>query len=429
MQYTTKPYQPLRGSISVPADKSITHRALIFNSLAQHEALIDNPLLAKDTLATINALRNLGVKIQINPQNSQILLKSKSFTQPLTAVNCGNSGTTARLLCGLLARSPLRVTLTGDDSLRNRPIQRVAYPLSLMGVYFDNQTTLPMTIAGTVNLKPINYHLSVASAQVKTALLLAALQASGTSYIHLTGACRDHSERLFELMGVELQVEQKTIKINGPQTIHSQSMVVPGDFSAAAFWIIAATLVPDSELLIKGVGVNPSRTGLLTVLNAMGADISFTNQRIVSNEPIADLIVKSANLIATEVTEELIANLQDEIPILLIAAAFAKGTTVIHGISELRVKESDRVTAMQQGLIACGIAVEVILDTIKVTGNLIQPANIKSFSDHRIAMAFIIAGGCSGVPMTVDNVNCIDVSYPNFLKATQRWHKMVSFPL
>ena len=413
--------RPLRGNIVVPPDKSITHRALIFNALAEGRAILQNPLNAEDTQATIQVLRQLGTSIDwLDTDTIEIKGLAGKFNQPAQPLNFANSGTSVRMCMGLLAAQPFRVTYSGDDSLSKRPMARVLLPLQTMGIQQAKSTFLPITLIGNTQLHGIEYTLPMPSAQVKTAILLAAIQARGKTCVTLPAECRNHSEILLQQMGITLAIDQLTTQLYGPQRLTACSIAIPGDFSAAAFWIVAACIIPNSTLTIKNVGINPTRTALLDVLKQMGATIHIENSRSSGGETIADLHILAAPLSGVTINPAMIANLQDEIPILLIAAAFASGATEIRGAAELRVKESDRLQAMSEGLRACGIQTELYSDGILVRGGKVTTASIKSYGDHRIAMAFLIAGLCSQQLVAVDNIACIKTSYPNFINELER---------
>lgn len=406
----------LQGTLQVPADKSISHRALIFNALAKGAAVIQNVLSADDIFATINVLQQLGVHIEwLDKSTLKIQGIGGQFHQPKQPLYFANSGTAARILLGALAASPIQVTLTGDASLSKRPMTRVLQPLQQMGLITQLESNLPITIKGNSNLQGIDYELPVPSAQVKTAILCAAIQATGSTKIIQTQHSRDHSERLLELMGAKITQNNLTLSVVGQQRLHATSLTIPGDFSSAAFWLVAACLTKDSDLKLTNVGINPSRIALLTILKQMGANILISNTQTISNELIADIQVSYSKLSGINVPKALIPNLQDEIPILLIAAAFAEGTTIIRGAAELRVKESDRLEAMYQGLTACGITSRIYSDGIDIQGGEMHSAEVDSFGDHRVAMAFIIAKNCSRQKIVVQNTECINTSYPNFL--------------
>ncbi len=416
------PLRPLQGTLTVPPDKSITHRALFFNALAHGQAVIENVLIAEDTQATMRVLEQLVVNMTwLDQKTLQLVGSAGQFIAPTKPLYCGNSGTTARLLCGLLARTSVKATITGDSSLSRRPMARVLKPLQNMGILGKATNELPLTIQGSTSLIGIHYSLPVASAQIKTAILLAGLQAQGQTVIIQPQISRDHSERLLESMGAMLKVDALVVSLTGPQALLATPVKIPGDFSAGAFWLVAACLIPNSCLILANIGINPTRIALLDVLIQMGANIQIENHRYYGSEPVADIRVSASSLVGIVVSEAVIPNLQDEIPILLIAAACAQGVTSIRGASELRVKESDRIQAMHQGLQRCGIQTEIYPDGITVYGGTFQAANIDSFGDHRIAMAFLMAGACSGKTIKVKDSDCINTSYPDFIESMQKF--------
>ena len=362
----------LKGEIIPPPDKSISHRAVILSSLAKGKSIVRNFLRAEDTMSTVNAFRKLGVKIE--DKGKKIIIEGKGIhglKEPVDIIDCGNSGTTARLMSGILAGNPFFSVLTGDDSLKQRPMARVINPLKEMGAEISGRggdKYLPMSIKGG-KLKAIKYAVPVASAQVKSALLLAGLYADGETQISEPIKSRDHTERMLPSYGAKIKIEGFKIKIKGGQELKARNIDVPGDFSSAAFFIVAALLIPGSAIAIKGVGINPTRTGLLDVLEAMGANIKLTGIRDVSGEPVADIYCKTAgSLRAVKIGRELMPSLIDEFPILCVLGTQAGGVTEIRGAEELRFKESDRIKAMAEGLKKMGAEVKEFKGRIEHKG-------------------------------------------------------------
>lgn len=407
--------------------------------LAVGESRIEGLLEGEDVLATAAAMRAMGVTIVREPavENSGGERSDGSIwhvwgvgvgglLQPQSALEMGNSGTSTRLLAGLVASHPITVTFTGDASLSKRPMGRVIEPLSLMGADITASPggCLPMMVRGLNPAVPIEYTLPVASAQVKSAILLAGLNAPGITRVIEPVATRDHSERMLAGFGATLTVEEtnrgRVISITGEAELKPQDIVVPGDPSSAAFWAVAASIVPGSAITITNVGLNPTRAGLFTALRMMGADIAEVDQRIVGGEPVADLIVRHASLRAIEVPPDLAPSMIDEYPALFVAAAFAEGRTVARGAHELRIKESDRIAAMAAALGACGVTVEEFEDGLAVTGTGGAPipggATIASLLDHRIAMAMAVAALHARASITIDDAAPVATSYPTFFK-------------
>jgi len=437
---TLKRAKKLKGSIVPPPDKSISHRAVMFASLANGKSIVKNFLRAEDTISTLNAFRKLGVKIE--DKGKKIIIVGQGLhglKEPADIINCGNSGTTTRLLSGILAGNSFFSVLTGDDSLKQRPMARVINPLKEMGAEISARSGdkyLPIAIKGK-GLRAINYNMPVASAQVKSCLILAGLYAEGETTITEPIKSRDHTERMLKAMGAEIEVEGLTIKVGsrspsatrrggksevGSRKLNPADIEVPSDFSSAAFFIIAALIVPDSEILIKNVGINPTRTGLLDVLKQMGAEIELKNVRKVSGEPVADIRCKSAaNLKAIDISKEQIPALIDEFPILCLAATRADGTTTIRGAEELRVKESDRIKAMAEGLRKMGVEVKEFNDGLSIKGNAkLKGAVIESYKDHRIAMAFSIASLIASGKTTITGTSAVNISFPGFFEILKK---------
>lgn len=418
---------PLRGAIQVPGDKSISHRALMFGALAVGRTTITGLLEGEDVQATAAALRAMGAVIIRHGPGSWTVdgVGVGGLLAPETVLDMGNSGTSTRLLMGLMASHRLTATLTGDASLRSRPMGRVIQPLSQMGAQFSARDggRLPLTMTGRVPALPIRYVLPVASAQVKSALLLAGLNTPGITTVVEPEPTRDHSERMLRGFGAELTIadgpQGREIAITGEVELHPCAIQVPGDPSSAAFPLVAAALVAGSDVTISQVGLNSTRTGLLTVLHAMGADVTVTGEHEVGGEPVGDIQVRGGPLSAVDVDPAIVPSMVDEFPVLFIAAALARGTSVFRGLAELRVKESDRIAVMAAGLAACGVPCEETPDGLIVQGSGGAPvpggARIASHLDHRIAMSFAVLGLVARQPVTIDDASPIATSFPAFI--------------
>ena len=417
---------PLRGTLTVPGDKSISHRSLMFSALAVGESRIEGLLEGEDVLATAAAMRAMGAQVERGTDGVWRVhgVGVGGLLQPAQALDMGNSGTSTRLLMGLVASHPITATFIGDASLSSRPMGRVIEPLSRMGADFTASPggKLPLMLRGLCPAVPIEYTLPVASAQVKSAVLLAGLNTPGITRVIEPVPTRDHSERMLRGFGAELTVEDspsgKIISITGEAELKPQHIVVPGDPSSAGFWMVAASIVPGSEVTIANVCMNPTRTGLIQALRMMGADIAEAQPRIVGGEPVADLVVRHAPLKAIEVPAELAPSMIDEYPILFVAAALAEGRTVARGAHELRVKESDRIATMRAALEAIGVTTEEDEDGLAIRGSGGAPLRgngaIASKLDHRIAMSMTVAALASSGPVTIDDVAPVATSYPDF---------------
>ncbi|MET0245755.1 MAG: 3-phosphoshikimate 1-carboxyvinyltransferase [Sphingomonas sp.] len=417
---------PLRGTVTVPGDKSISHRSLMFGALAVGESRIEGLLEGEDVLATAAAMRAMGATIERGEDAVWCVhgVGVGGLMQPAQALDMGNSGTSTRLLMGLVASHPITATFVGDASLSSRPMGRAIEPLSRMGAEFNASPgdRLPLMVRGLCPAVPIEYRLPVASAQVKSAVLLAGLNTPGVTRVIEPVPTRDHSERMLKGFGAELTVEEgpdgRIISIRGEAELKPQQITVPGDPSSAGFWMVAASIVPGSDILIRNVCLNPTRAGLVTALRMMGADIESVDPREVGGESVADLRVRHAPLTAIEVPPELAPSMIDEYPVLFVAAACAEGRTVARGAHELRVKESDRIAVMAEALGAIGVAVEEHEDGMSIQGSGGEPlaggARIASKLDHRIAMSMTVAGLVSRNEVTIDDVAPVATSYPNF---------------
>ncbi len=418
---------PLRGTASVPGDKSISHRALIFGAMAVGETRITGLLEGQDVLDTARAMQAFGAVVQQQGPGAWTVqgVGVGGFSEPADVIDVGNSGTGARLIMGTMATTPITVTFTGDASLRKRPMGRVTDPLSLFGTqaYGRKGGRLPMTVVGAAHPVPVRYALPVASAQVKSAVLLAGLNAPGQTVVIEREPTRDHSERMLLGFGAELTVEKtaegNVITLTGQPELRPQSVAVPRDPSSAAFPVCAALIVEGSDIFVPGVSQNLTRNGLYLTLVEMGAEIEFQNPRTEGGEPVADLRVRfSGDMKGIEVPPDRAPSMIDEYPILSVVAACATGRTVMRGVKELRVKESDRIDAMARGLEACGVRVEEDEDTLIVhglgAGNVPGGATCAVHLDHRIAMSFLVLGMAAKRPVTVDDASPIATSFPIF---------------
>jgi len=419
----------LSGHIKVPGDKSISHRALMFGALAVGETIISNLLEGEDVLHTAEAMRQMGAKITHGSDGLWRVfgVGVGGLKEPDGVLEMGNSGTSTRLLIGLVGGHPITATFTGDASLTKRPMNRVIKPLEMMGATFMAQDggRLPLTVKGADNPLAIEYTLPVASAQVKSAVLLAGLNARGQTTVIEKHATRDHTENMLRHFGVEVITEDlndgaKAIHLTGHQNLEPCAVDVPADPSSAAFPVVATLINEGSDLTISRVGINPTRIGLYTTLKDMGADIEFENQRIEAGEPIADIRVKgTSSLRGINVPEDRIPSMIDEFPILCVAASMANGTTKMTGLAELRVKESDRLLMMAKGLHACGVDLEMGEDSLIIHGKG-KPckggACVETALDHRIAMSFLILGSITDEAVSVDDASPIATSFPNFIE-------------
>ena len=404
----------LRGTVAPPGDKSVSHRAAIFNAIAEGTAVVENFCPGQDGVATLRCLRGLGA--EITSEGGVLRITGGALHEPGDVLDAGNSGTTMRMLAGVLAGLPFVSVLTGDRSLHSRPMDRIAAPLRLMGAEISGRgerTLAPLSIRGG-GLRGIEYRMPVASAQVKSALLLAGLTADGETVLEQPARSRDHTERLFAAMGVPVLEDGLTLKLR-PGRLRAIDVTVPGDISSAAFWLVAGVCHPDAQVRIQGVGINPSRTGILEALEAMGASITIENRRTQGGEPVADLIARSSSLQATEIGGDLVPRLIDEVPALSLAACFAQGTTVVRDAAELRVKESDRIRTTARELSRLGARIEELPDGLRITGGAaLQGATCRSYGDHRLAMTLGVAGLLAQGATTVRGAQAASVSYPSF---------------
>lgn len=422
------PAGPLRGRIRVPGDKSISHRAIMLSALAVGESRVTDLLEGEDVLSTASALRAMGAGVQRTGEGAWTIhgVGVGGLLQPQAALDMGNSGTSTRLLMGLVASHAITATFIGDASLSKRPMQRVIEPLSRMGADFTASpgARLPLMLRGASPAVPIEYRLPVASAQVKSAVLLAGLNTPGITTVIEPIPTRDHSERMLQGFGAELTVDvaadgTRTIRLHGEAELRPQVIEVPGDPSSAAFFIVAALIVPGSELTIENVGLNSTRAGLIEVLRAMGGDIAETNPRLVGGEPVADLLVRHSPLTGITIDPAVVPSMVDEFPALFVAAALAHGRTVTTGLEELRVKESDRISVMAQALALAGARVEETEDGLIIDGSGGEPLPggsepVATHLDHRIAMSMAVAGLASRHGVEVDDTRPIATSFPQF---------------
>ena len=423
------PTDGLSGIVAVPGDKSISHRALMLGGLTVGETVVRGLLEGEDVLATASAMRAFGAEVERGDDGIWHIWGRGigGLMQPDDVIDLGNSGTGVRLLMGLAAGHPFTTVFTGDASLRKRPMGRIARPLEAMGATFDGREgdRLPMTVKGRDCLLPITYETPVASAQIKSAVLLAGLHAPGETGVIEAAASRDHTERMVRAFGGEVRVEPRdggalAVIVTGQPELTPASIQVPGDPSSAAFPLVAAALLPGADVTVTGVGINPLRAGLVTTLQEMGADLVLENEREEGGEPVADIRIRGGDLAGVAVPAERAPTMIDEYPILAVAASVAKGRTVMRGLQELRVKESDRLSAMATGLKAAGIAVEELEDGLVIDGcaGRVPGGNntpVETHLDHRIAMSFLVLGLAAERPVTIDDAAPIATSFPDFL--------------
>lgn len=410
--------RPLRGRINVPGDKSIAHRAVILAAVAHGSSRIFNLSGGDDNSRTVRAFRQMGVEIHRDGEALRVDGRGwDGLAPPEAPIDCGNSGTTMRILSGVLAGRPFHSELDGDASLRRRPMQRVIDPLSRMGARIKSRSgdgLAPIEIDGG-GLRGIEYRMPIASAQVKSAIVLAALQADGKTIIHEPLRSRDHTEVMVAGFGGDISVKNSTITVGSGNRLTAQDVHIPGDISSAAFFLVAAAIVPESDLVICDVGCNPTRDGILEVLRRMGAAIELTGERLEAGERLADIHVSAGPLRGVDVGAELVARTIDEYPILAVAAALAEGVTTFNDVGELRHKESDRIKAMTEGLRVLGVTVEERGDGMTIHGGTpLRGGTVKSYGDHRVAMAFAVAGLVSERPVEIDDARCVDISFPSF---------------
>lgn len=423
----------LTGGLKVPGDKSISHRSVILGALAQGVTEVTGFLAGADALSTRDIFRNMGVRID-GPDDGKLTVHGvglhglRAANQPL---HCGNAGTAMRLLIGLMAGQQFDSELIGDESLSKRPMRRVTDPLAKMGASIStNDGCPPVRVSAVSSLNGIDFVMPVASGQLKSALILAALYANGTTRITEPAPTRDHTERMLEGFGVQVQRDANQLSVVGGQSLAATTIDVPGDVSSAAFFMVAASIAPGSDLTLKHVGVNPTRTGVIEILRLMGADISISNEQVTGGEPIADIRVRHRPLRGIQIPEALVPLAIDEFPVLFVAAACAHGATTLTGAEELRVKESDRIAVMADGLTALGVNAQPTKDGMRVAGTdneqaareamVFKGGNIDSHGDHRIAMAFAVASLRASGDITIDDVANVATSFPNFSACCQQ---------
>lgn len=413
------PARQLAGDIRVPGDKSISHRSIMFGSLAEGVTRVLGFLHGEDNHATLNAFRAMGVEIS-EDASGVLTIQGRGLDglrEPADVLDCGNSGTTMRLMCGLLAGQQFFSVLTGDRYLRRRPMKRVVAPLGEMGARIfgrDGGERAPLAIVGE-SIRPISYHSSIASAQVKSAVLLAGLYADGTTQVFEPHLSRDHSERMLGYFGADLQRLDGGVALQGRPHLVGREVQVPGDISSAAFFLVAALITPGSELLIRNVGVNPTRSGCIDILQAMGGDITLLDPRDVSGEPVADLLVRASDLCGINIGGDLVPRAIDEFPVISVAAALAKGTTIISDAEELRVKETDRIAAICGELSQLGARIEARPDGMRIDGvEQLGGAEVDSHGDHRIAMSLAVAALRAKSEVRINDTRCTATSFPDF---------------
>jgi len=420
---TRGPASALTGEVRVPGDKSISHRAVIFGSIARGASEVEGLLEGEDNLSTIAAFEAMGVAFD-RPGPGRLVIGGAGpggLREPAAVIDAGNSGTTARLLTGLLSAQPFFSVITGDESLRTRPMKRVVEPLSLMGADIDGRgggEFLPLAIRGG-RLKGISYQTPVASAQLKSAILIAGLYADGETVVTEPGLSRDHTERMLALFGADIERREKTVRLRSTNGLNGVKIKVPGDLSSAAFFIVGAAIIPGSDLTVRDVGVNPTRTGVLHILEKMGAGVELAGRRERSGEDVADIRVRGSALRGVEISGEELLPAIDEFPVICVAAAFAEGATTISGAAELRVKESDRISAMASLLAAIGVQTSerpdgIVIEGVGPDGLAAGGGAVESRGDHRVAMSAAVAALRCREPVTIRGASCVDVSFPGF---------------
>ena len=413
----------LRGTIRLPGDKSISHRAALFGAIGEGETRVDNFLLGADCLSTVACVRALGVDVEVEqtPDGGEVVVHGAGLTglrEPADVLDCGNSGTTMRLLTGLLAGQPFLSVLTGDASLRSRPMARVLEPLRAMGAHTHGRDgdRLPPLVLGGGPLTATRHRLPVASAQVKSALLLAGLYAEGDTWVQEPANSRDHTEMMLVAMGAPLVADGTIVRVRRPdQPLRPLHLRVPGDISAAAFWLVAGACHPDAEVRVEGAGLNPTRAGVVEALRAMGADLTVERERVEGGELVGDIVVRSSRLHGTVLEGALIPRAIDEIPVLALAAALAEGDTIVRDAAELRVKETDRIATTTEQLGRLGARIEPTPDGMVIHGDApLRGARCHSHGDHRLAMTLAVAGLLAGGETVIEDAGAVDVSYPAF---------------
>jgi 3-phosphoshikimate 1-carboxyvinyltransferase len=417
VDYVVAPSPAIAGHLRVPGDKSISHRALMFGALASGATRVTGFLEGEDCLSTLQAIARLGVTVE-RPGPNELVVRGvglRGFKAPGGALDMGNAGTAMRLFMGLMSAQPFDTELVGDASLMRRPMERVAAPLRSMGARIETRDGRPpVLIHGGSSLHGIHYAMPVASAQVKSAVLLAGLHAQGETTVVEPAVTRDHTERMLQSFGVDVLARGGTVTVRPPQRLEATAIAVPGDFSSAAFFIVAACIGAREPVVIEGVGINPTRTGLLEMLALMGADLRLVNHRSAGAEPVADIEIRPASLHGARIPERLVPLAIDEFPAFFIAAACADGETLVTGAEELRVKESDRIAAMARGLAEVGIRNEVLPDGLRIEGGRIGGGVVDSHGDHRVAMSFAVASLRASAPIEIRDVANVATSFPGF---------------
>lgn len=421
---TFQPVGKLEGQITVPGDKSISHRALIISAIASGISRIERMLIADDTMSTVKCLRLLGTHIEIKDATAAITGNGiYGFKEPSDILDAGNSGTTARIMLGLLSTQDFFSVITGDKSLKTRPMKRITAPLMAMGASLDGREHahyLPLSVRGG-RLKGIDYTMQVPSAQVKTGLIVASMNARGTMTIIEPVSTRNHTELMLKASGVDIRTSDKTIQLACSQKPLPINITVPGDFSSAAFFIGAGIIAKKSDILITNVGINPGRTGMLDILKRMGASVEFMNTRYEAGEPVSDIHVKSSKLHGIVLDDkETIVRAIDELPLIAVLSAYGEGETVIRNAEELRLKESDRIKAVVDGLTRIGIKAKDLGDGFHITGGTVKGGSVSSYGDHRIAMAFATASVSSEKEISIDNFDAVGISFPEFMNIFNR---------
>ena len=410
----------LKGTLRIPGDKSVSHRSIMFGAIAKGTTTVEGFLQSDDCLSTIDCFSKLGVAISVDGEKVEIKSEGlAAWKEPSELLYTGNSGTTTRLLLGLLAGSHISTVLIGDESIQKRPMRRVTDPLKQMGAKYigrENGQYTPIAVEGT-KLRAINYEMPVASAQVKSAILLAALNAEGETVIKELETSRDHTEKMLQHFGATISVDDQTIRLQGGQTLTSTHVVVPGDISSAAFFLVAGAIVPNSNLTLQNVGLNPTRTGIIDALNEMGTSMRIELDELKSHEEMGTIVVKTSSLKGTVIGGDLIPRLIDEIPIIALLATQAHGKTVIKDAEELKVKETNRIDAVVNELKKLGANITATDDGMIIEGPTpLHGADLQTYGDHRIGMMAAIASLITSSPVTIDNAECISVSYPNFFE-------------
>ena len=419
MKFTVKNGGILKGNIRVPGDKSISHRSIMFGSIAEGTSHISGFLEGEDSLNTLRAFRAMGVEIE-GPEDGKVVVHGvgmQGLKKPEQALDVGNSGTSMRLLAGLFSGLPFDVVLKGDNSLSKRPMARVTNPLTEMGAVVETaaEGRPPLKISGGKPLHGINYVMPMASAQVKSCCLLAGLYAEGKTCVTEPAPTRDHTERMLTAFGVPVEVNDSTMCLEGPAKLTACDIDVPADISSSAFFMVGASIAQGSDVTLEHVGINPTRTGVIDILKLMGANIELLNQREAGGEPVADIRVRSAQLKGAVIPEHLVPLAIDEFPVIFVAAACAEGETVITGAEELRVKECDRIQVMAEGLQALGVDARATDDGMVIQGGAIQSGTVHSHDDHRIAMAFSMAALCANGNIEIEDCDNVSTSFPSFV--------------